>query len=295
MIKSVPPRVWAFDCEWIPDPLAGRMLYGLPDDTPDAEVMQRMWEKGGANEEDPTPFLKTALCRIVSIAAVERKESREGTQLALVSLPRDLADEKETSESAVVGRFLEGIGDRKPQIVGYNSFNADLKILIQRGVILGLRAAGFSARPNKPWEGPDYFARHSDAHVDLKDIWSGFGKGTPSLHEMAVQSGIPGKLDVDGDAVAALWLEGNLRKIVQYNECDALTTYLVWLRLAHFAGHFTASQYAQEQALVRELVDRESSTEGREHLTAYREEWDRLEERIADGRGVAPERSEGGR
>ena len=135
----------------------------------------------------------------------------------------------------------------------------------------------------------------SELHVDLKDIWSGFGKGTPSLHEMAVQSGIPGKLDVDGDAVAALWLEGNLRKIVQYNECDALTTYLVWLRLAHFAGHFTASQYAQEQALVRELVDRESSTEGREHLTAYREEWDRLEKRIEEGRGVARERSEVGR
>ena len=103
------------------------------------------------------------------------------------------------------------------------------------------------------------------------------------------------ELDVDGDAVAALWLEGNLRKIVQYNECDALTTYLVWLRLAHFAGHFTASQYAQEQALVRELVDRESSTEGREHLTAYREEWDRLEKRIEEGRGVARERSEVGR
>ncbi len=288
MIKTVPSRVWAFDCEWIPDPLAGRILYDLPETTPPADVMRRMWDEGGADEDDPTPYLKTAVCRVVSIAAVERREQRDGTvSLSLVSLPRDLEDEDEVREQRVIGRFLEGIGDKKPQIVGYNSFNADLKILIQRGVILGLRAAGFCARPNKPWEGYDYFNRNSDGHVDLKDVWSGFGKGTPSLHEMAVQSGIPGKLDIDGDAVASLWLEGNLRKIVQYNECDALTTYLVWLRLAHFAGHFTGRQYAEETARARALVESEQATPGREHLSAYLAAWDRLSELVTTERGPA--------
>lgn len=276
MIKTVPDRVWAFDCEWIPDPLAGRLLYDLPDATPPADVMRRMWDEGGADEEDPTPYLKTAVCRVVSIAAVERREKGGQVSLSLVSIPREVDDVEETREATVIGRFLQGIGDRKPQLVGYNSFNADLKILIQRGVILGLRAAGFSARPDKPWQGMDYFARHADAHVDLKDVWSGFGKGTPSLHEMAVQSGIPGKLDIDGDAVASLWLEGNLRKIVQYNECDALTTYLVWLRLAHFAGHFTSEQYEDEQQHVRTLIETERTTPGREHLGTYLEAWDRL-------------------
>lgn len=276
MIKKVPPRVWAFDCEWVPDPLAGQLLYDLPDSTPPADVMRRMWDEGGADEADPTPYLKTCVCRVVSIAAVERREKGGDVSLSLHALPRDVEDEAETSEASVIGRFLQGIGDRKPQIVGYNSLNADLKILIQRGVILGVRAAGFCNRPDKPWEGIDYFVRNGEGHVDLKDVWSGFGKGTPSLHEMAIQSGIPGKLDIDGDAVAALWLEGNLRRIVQYNETDALTTYLVWLRLAHFAGHFTSEQYVEEQARVRTLIETEMSTPGREHLEAYLAAWDRL-------------------
>ncbi len=276
MIKKVPGRVWAFDCEWVPDPLAGRLLYDLPDSTPAADVMRRMWDEGGANEEDPTPYLKTAVCRLVSISAVERKEQRGQVSLSLHSLPRDIDDENETREATVISRFLQGIGDRKPQIVGYNSFNADLKILIQRGVILGVRAAGFCNRPDKPWEGIDYFARHGEGHVDLKDVWSGFGKGTPSLHEMAVQSGIPGKLDIDGDAVAGLWLEGNLRRIVQYNETDALTTYLVWLRLAHFAGHFTSEQYVEEQGYLRTLIEAERAKPGCEHMDAYLVAWDRL-------------------
>jgi hypothetical protein len=32
MFKTVRNRVWAFDAEWIPDPLAGKLLYNLPDE-----------------------------------------------------------------------------------------------------------------------------------------------------------------------------------------------------------------------------------------------------------------------
>ena len=56
MIRDVKDRVWAFDCEWIPDPLSGRLLYEIPDSvTSPREIMEVMWERGGATEEDPTP------------------------------------------------------------------------------------------------------------------------------------------------------------------------------------------------------------------------------------------------
>ena len=39
MFKTVRKRVWAFDAEWIPDPVAGRLLYNLPDELPNVEVL----------------------------------------------------------------------------------------------------------------------------------------------------------------------------------------------------------------------------------------------------------------
>jgi predicted PolB exonuclease-like 3'-5' exonuclease len=233
MIKSVKHRVWAFDLEWVPDPVAGRLLYDVPDKITDpADVMGLMWERGGATEEDPTPFLKTALCRVVSVAALERRERRDGTvSLNLMSLPHDPNELEQVSEANVVGTFLEALGSTRPQLVGFNSLHSDLKILIQRGIILGLAAPGFCERPEKPWEGIDYFAR---------------GSG--------------------------------------YNECDALTAYLVWLRMAHFAGHFDDQSYTREQQLVVDLLQTEAAKDGHKHLADYLENWQRLRETVENQR-----------
>ncbi len=51
---------------------------------------------------------------------------------------------------------------------------------------------------------------------------------------------------------------------------DALTTYLVWLRVAHFGGHFTGEEYEVEQQLVRELILSEIKN-GKIHLKKYLE------------------------
>ncbi|HUT44781.1 MAG TPA: 3'-5' exonuclease [Sedimentisphaerales bacterium] len=278
MFKTVKDRVWAFDAEWIPDPAAGKLLYDLPDNTPDLDVFKRMWKEGGATEEDPTPYLKTVVCRIVSVAAVDRFESGRKAKLHLLSLPRDLKDPGQVSEKSIVGTFLDKVGQYKPQLVGFNSASADLKAFIQRSVVLGIQAVEFCRRPNKPWEGDDYFdSRNSEASVDIKDVVGGWGKSTPSLNEIATLSGIPGKLDVDGEEVAFLWLDGKLDEIVAYNEFDALTTYLVWLRVAHFGGHFTSAEYEVEQQLVRELILSEIEN-GKVHLKKYLEKWDHLKE-----------------
>ncbi len=278
MIKGVRDRVWAFDVEWIPDPLAGQLLHEIPDSVRDPkEIMHRMWAQGGATEDDPRPFLKTVVCRIVSIAVLERRVQRDSeVTLSLRSLPRNTESAAEIRESHVIETFLQALGERQPQLVGFNSIPSDLKILVQRGLILGIRAEDFCRRPNKPWEGIDYFARGSEWNIDLKDVVGGWGKVVPSLHEIAVQSGIPGKMDVDGSQVADLWLNGELRRIVNYNEFDAITTYLVWLRLAHFAGHFSTPEYGEEQRRVQDLLEQKSKSPEGAHLQTYLDEWERL-------------------
>jgi 3'-5' exonuclease len=277
MFKTFSDQVWAFDAEWIPDIEAGRRLYGLSATTPPREMIEEMWRRGGATPEDPRPYLKTALCRVISISAVIRKQSSSGqVKLELHSLPRDLSNEKEREEREIIGRFLNGIGRDKPRLVGFNSGNADLKILVQRGVIAGVTAGSFAKRPLKPWEGIDYFVtvgKGGEYHVDLVDILGG-NRPSPSLHELCVLSGIPGKLEVSGDQVADLWLDGRWQEIVDYNECDALSTYLLYLRVAYFGGFLNEEQYNEEQGLVEKMLQQESET--CPHLGRYLAEWCRL-------------------
>ena len=143
VLKNVKTRVWAFDAEWVPDPLAGRLVYDLPDPAgPPEAVMQAMWQKGGATAEDPTPFLKTVLCRVVSIAALERRVDSDGSVvLNLMSLPHASAEADGASEAEILSTFLTAIGEHKPQLVGFNSIDSDVQIMLQRAVILGLQAA----------------------------------------------------------------------------------------------------------------------------------------------------------
>ena len=103
MFKTVKNRVWAFDAEWIPDPAAGKLLYDLPDNTPDLDVFKRMWKEGGATEEDPTPYLKTVVCRIVSVAAVDRFESGKKAKLLKLTDP----NAKMFTSSSCTGTWLD--------------------------------------------------------------------------------------------------------------------------------------------------------------------------------------------
>jgi 3'-5' exonuclease len=267
MLRTVHDTVWAFDLEWVPDTVAGRALYGLPDDAEDRAVCEAMWQAAGAAPEHPRPFLKTALCRVASAALVQRRVKDDRVCVALCSLPR--CGDDPTDETALLRTLLDALGQYRPQLVGFNSRSADLHLLVQRGVARGLHAPGLCRQEPRPYDGVNYFYRYGESHVDLMEILGGRGSSAVSLREMAVLIGLPAKPRVGGSGVADLWLDGRYDEIVAYNECDAVTTYLLWLRTAHFAGCFTAEEYARELRVVEEVLQREVEG-GKLHLEAYR-------------------------
>ena len=281
MFKTIKDEVWAYDAEWVPDANAGRVLYDLPAEMPEADVINEMWTRNGATEDSPRPFLKLVLCRVVSIAFVRRKRNRLGeVTLDLRSKPTTPAKVEDCSEAAILTEFLFSVGKIRPQLVGFNSTGSDQPILVQRGIVQGIQAIGFCERPDKPWEGVDYFSRESEWNVDLMHAIGGWGKAQPSLNELARQSGIPCKIGgLDGSSTVDSWLEGDVDGIVQYNEHDALTTYLLWLRIAYFAGRLTEKQFQDEQKLLRKMIETRTASPGSEHLVEYLEEWDRLRNR----------------
>lgn len=278
MFKTIQPRIFSFDVEWTPDPVAAEVLTGVKQHPPHSlpAAFRSIWEYGGGNEEVLQPYIKTILCRVVSIAGIFREQLQgKPVTLRLISIPADPANPEKAQEARILEAFFKAVGRSKPQLVGYNSGNADLPILMQRAIVQGVSSHGFAERPDKPWEGADYFAQSGDYHVDLASILGKF-KNTPSLHEAATLSGIPGKINVAGDSVADMWLIGKLRQIVEYNEFDAFTTHLLWARVAHFAGLLSSEDYELEQSLVMELLESEIQG-GKEHLQLFVEEWERLQ------------------
>ena len=87
---------------------------------------------------------------------------------------------------------------------------------------------------------------------------------------------IPGKIGTDGQDVVDLWIKGDIGRIVQYNECDALTTYLVWLRAALMAGHLTPDLFLREEAQLEDLLREKAESPENEHLKHYLEVWQEL-------------------
>jgi predicted PolB exonuclease-like 3'-5' exonuclease len=278
MFKTVAPELWVVDAEWVPDADTGRRLHGLPADTPEVEVMERMWSGQGATDEEPRPYLKTALCRVVSIAFLRRRSERGSVLLDLHSLPP--AAGPQMSESALLTRFLDAAKHR-PQLVGFNLRGADLPILIQRAAAHAIAAPGFCGRPDKPWEGHDYFNRASEGCVDLMEIFGSRGN-TPSLNQLAAAAAVPGKFEAGGKQVVDLWLAGECRRIVEYNEYDVLTTYLLWLRAAHLGGFVSAEGMEAEERQLDNLL-RERIGKGATHLEIYRERWAALRRGARDG------------
>lgn len=279
-------QFWAFDCEWAPDIKAGRMLHRLPPDVPDEEVMRVMWRSAPDYDavSNPQPFLKTILCRLVSIAAVVRdvKKGTDGRFLGDVSLhlwtvpalgepligePR--VDDSATTEADILNVFLQAYGQRDPTLVGYNSRSADIHILLQRAFVNGLCLPPFfKEATDRPW---------NMKNIDIMEYLGGRGRGFgASLNEVAVLSGIPGKIDTRGDDVAGMFYGGHARGVVEYNMFDAITTYLVWLRLERLRGAFTPEQYLLEQRRTRALLEEERDKPNGAYLNRYLEEWKNL-------------------
>ena len=280
MLKAPIPELSLFyDLEWVPDAAGSRRLFDLDAETTELDAMQRLWEHTPQYdaEKNPRPFLKYMFSRVVSIAFLSRRSVfRDGEKViefGLNSLPRLPIDDDDVNEAEIIQKFLYFVGERRPQLVGFNSAESDLQVLIQRGIINEVTAPAFNQRPDKPWEGPDYFdSRNSEAHLDLIKKLSG-GAMTPKLDELAKFCGYPGKIDVKGDQVTELWLERDITKIVEYNQIDTLNTYLVWLRIVYFAGKLTEEEYFNETESFREFLEAEATKPEKAFISAFLEKW----------------------
>lgn len=236
-----------FDLESVPCADTIRKIYGLGG-VEDEEAILYAFDKAGATFENPQPFLKTVMHKVVCVSALWRTKTRDGVEFELVSLGE--------SEEDSIRLFLHRVGDYKPQLIGYNSTGFDLTVLYQRAIIHGISIPKFCERPEKPWEDrPDYFSAANAYNVDLCKVVGGWGKETPSLVEMARACGIPAKQSGDGGDVLAKYQQGKIDDIISYCEGDVLTTYQLWLRVAVTCGLLTPEDAEAEREQAVQLFE----------------------------------------
>ena len=148
--QEISRQPFSFDVEWIPDPRSAIILHNL-DGTGDTlkdngDAFEVLWADARKDDDlpDSQPYLKTILCKIVSIAGILRERvSRDQIVLKLVSLPVDPTDPEKCDEKLILHSFMKSVGRRKPQLVGFNSSQADIPIIIQRAIVNGLSGLGF--------------------------------------------------------------------------------------------------------------------------------------------------------
>jgi len=164
MIKQFSNDTCAFDCEWVPCATTGRRLLNLDHASSEVEVFRATWERHRAEDEEGRrrddnngegevarrPFLKLAMSRVISIAAILRQKRVDGT-VKLQLYARHIG---ECSEGELIGDFLERVARNNPekgwQLWGFNSVASGLPVLKQRAIALGVSCPKFSMRPEKP-------------------------------------------------------------------------------------------------------------------------------------------------
>ncbi len=216
------------DTESVPDgQLLARVKY--PDEvlTPEeairrAQAEARELSPGGSDFLPVTYQIPVAVC-VLRVAA-------DFTLQALSCL-----DAPEYRPEEIVRKFWVGTSRYKAKLVTFNGRGFDLPLME-----LAAFRYGYSAR--------EHFYnsrnRYNGNHIDLFDWLSNYGayRLTGGLNLLAKMLGKPGKMEMAGDQVYALWREGRTREINDYCMFDTLDTYFVFLRTRVLLGEIALDE-----------------------------------------------------
>jgi 3'-5' exonuclease len=236
--------VLVFDLETIPDAAGLRAawsLEGTDDEVVAAAVARR-------REQNNTDFLPLHLHRVVVISCLFR--DAEGVRIRSLAGPPD-------DEARLLSGFF-GIIDRyTPTLVSWNGSGFDLPVLHYRAMLHRVVASRYweNGDEDRDFRYNNYLSRFHSRHSDLMDMLAAYnGRSSVPLDQLAKLCGFPGKLGMDGGQVWDAWRQGRADEVRDYCETDVANTWLLWCRFQLMRGQFTAAQYDDEIALLRDQV-----------------------------------------
>jgi DNA polymerase elongation subunit (family B) len=122
-------------------------------------------------------------------------------------------------ESDVLRAFFGGLRQHtRYTFVGHNVRAFDLRFILCRAVVLGVRVPQSFPRDPKPWDKTVF---------DTMFAWAG-KRGTIGLDRLCGALGIPGKGGFDGSQVAQAWADGEHDRIAEYCCDDVERVQAIW-------------------------------------------------------------------
>ena len=216
------------DTESVPDgQLLARVKY--PDEalTPD-DAIQRAQGEARESSRDGSDFLPVTFQ--VPIAVCVLRVAADFSLQALTCL-----DAPDYRSEEMVRKFWLGSSRYKAKLVTFNGRGFDLPLLELAAFRFGCLAREHFYNSRNRFNGN---------HIDLYDWLSNYGayRLTGGLNLLAKLLGKPGKMEMAGDQVYALWREGRTREINDYCMFDTLDTYFVFLRTRVLLGEIALDE-----------------------------------------------------
>jgi len=253
--------VLVFDIETIPDVAGLRRVHDAPDSVDDAGLLE--WVAQQRRAQSGNDFLPLQFQRVVAIACA----LRDASTFRVWSL-----GEAGDGEADLIRRFFDGIERFTPPIVSWNGSGFDLPVLHYRAMVHAISAARYWdwGDEDKDFRFNNYLNRYHTRHLDLMDVLSAFQpRAAASLDAMARLCGFPGKLGMDGSAVYASVMAGEIDSVRRYCETDVMNTYLLFLRFQRLRGVLSAEDYAREIAFARDRIASTGAVHWMEFLNAW--------------------------
>jgi predicted PolB exonuclease-like 3'-5' exonuclease len=234
------------DTESVPDgKLLSAVKYPGENLTPEEAVERAQAEARGqrGGEFIPVSFhVPVAACMV-----------RVGADFALAGFK--CLDEPQFRPREIARQFWFGVSHYytrdRAKLVTFNGRGFDMPLMELAAFRFGIPAGDYYHGSRNRFGGP----------IDLMDWLTNFGacRLAGGLNLLAKMLGKPGKMEVTGQDVYRLYLEGKLQEVNDYCLCDALDTYFVFLRTRVLTGELTPEQEAELVAGAREFLRAKSA------------------------------------
>ena len=217
-----------FDIETIPDLDYGKQFLNL-DGLEEADIGRAMFFQ--QLQKTGTEFLPLNLHKIIAISVLKDTES---------NLEVESLGSKESSERSMIQLFYDLVDANDNCLVTWNGLLFDIPVLNYRALFNQVDASSYWQ--NELW------------HIDLKDVLANHNANAQgSLDSVAKGLNLPGKLDVSGDQVWDLYLEGRIEDIRNYCEHDVLNTYLIFIHYQAMIGKITNEELSSRIHSLKQL------------------------------------------